>query len=727
MKKQLHSLFIFLSALLVLSSCMKDHFDVKNKYSNEIAWNPELAIPLAKAKLTLLDLLKERTDTLMYISETELGYGSKPEDKVLVLRFGIDTSQTVSLLSLPAMEAYDTTIYLKPVGIDAADLKLPLAQKIPDIINTIGEEYTLNDNNNALSDVFEYVSITEGSMSLTCYNTSFEPINCTIELVADSAGTPKPIGIFSFTDIPPLEITDLADLQAIDNYMNNGGEIPAVLQRASRTVPKQLTNQYIGTKLFYTYKTFSPSNLTLFNPTQSLISVVEFENLKVSSGKAKVENQEISTDTTIYVTVSPEKIQQKLFEVHVEKGEINYDITSRIDIATHLIFTFPTIRKDGVPVRSDEILIDRQTSTARGSMALDGYIIDLTQSYQDLQPYNSLPIQLSYRVEAGGMLEFNAEQYINIDIGNRDSIQFSYIRGNIGSGEEEIMHDVMDFDMSDVLNVFDGNITFADPKLNLRFENPIAVGAAIELNLSASNDRGEQIQMFDGGTETFVIDAPDCSDVLSGKQKEKTIALTKESSNIVDFLRIMPNVIEYSGKLLYNPEDQDAMSDNCISSQAEVGLAIDVEVPMNVAFDNIILSTDIDIDEPLGETVSLDTLIIRLDAKNYFPVDANLKIIMLDTTKTVESEQFLGELPMQLLEAAPTDVQGKSTEAKQFVTEIGVGKDLFNAFTNANKIRIEVALNTTDSDLGKSIILYSFYSIDVQIAANGKILIQDRL
>jgi hypothetical protein len=712
---------------------VKDHFDVNKKFSGDVTWNPELAVPLAKAKLTLLDLLKEKPDTLEYISETELGYGSKPEDKVLVLRFGIDTSQTVNLLSLPAMEAYDTTIYLKPISIPTANFKLPIAEKITDIINKAGQEYTLDGSGEALSNMFEYVYITEGEMFLTCFNTSSESIDCDIDLVVDSAGVRKPIGTFSFTDIPPLNITNIADWQAIADYITNGGEVPDVLKQSSQKITKQLKDQYVGEKLYYTYKNFAPHNATLFNSAQSLITLVEFGTLKIDQGKAQVPEQIISTDTTIYVTVSPDKIQQKLFEVHVEKGEINYDITSEIDIATHLIFTFPTITKNGVPIQSPEILINKDNSTAQGSMSFEGCVIDLTKSYQDKQPFNSLPIELSYRVEAGGMMEFNAEQYIDISIGNRDSIQFSYIRGNIGSGEEEILHDVVDFDIGEVLDVIgDNSITFADPRLNLRFDNPIAVGAAIDIDLSASNDKGETVQMFPEGARRIPIEAPDCAGVLNHEQKETKIELDSSQSNIVEFLHIMPNSIAYSGKLLYNPDDPTGMSENCISNQAEVELTIDVEVPLNVTLNNIIFSHDIALDKPLGETlgesVNLDTLSIRIDTKNSFPLDATLKITMLDTTQAVESAQFLGELPVQLLEAAPTDDKGKVTEAKTYVNEeIKVDGDLFKAFIHANKIRIEATLNTTDSDKGKSAILYSFYSIDVQISANGKFLINERL
>ncbi|MCL2328206.1 MAG: hypothetical protein FWC39_06785 [Bacteroidetes bacterium] len=765
MKKHLLPLTAFLIAALAMSSCVKDHFEMKNKFSGDISWNPELAIPLAKAKLTLRNMLKERDDTLMYVSENKLGYGTNAGDSVLLLRFGIDTSQSVSLLSLPAMADYDTTILLKPVTIETANFKLPLAQKInillndnfsaadvatyngyasspPPIVNVSAisaippfHEYTLTDPSGTLSETFEYVCIKNGFIKLTCANAFTVPIQCDVELVADSAGVRKPIGTFPLSTqgwINPINST---------NWVEIDPENPPANMAGTRSIEIPVSDIYIGQKIYYTYKNLKFAeqantvlNLEILNKS-SLFSVVEFRDLEVSKGKAVVTNQVISTDTTVYITVSSDKIDQKLIEVRVENGEVNYDIESAVDIATHIIFTFPTVTKNGQTAKFEE-RIDKITNTAQGNMSLNGYTIDLTEPSPatPLQKYNSLPMRISYRVEASGMTEFGGDQEIHISMGNRDSIRFNFLRGNIGRGEEEIMTDIMDFDMGEVLNVFSGDVRFADPQLKLRFTNPIAVDAEIELDMSASNNKGEMVQIFGEGIRKFPIQAPDCNGVLNNRQETTTIPLDKNTSNIVEFLRIMPNFIEYSGKLLYNQKDLSGTSENCMSNTANVGLAIDVDVPMNVEFSNVILATDIDIENSIGDAASLDTLIILLKAKNQFPIDARLVITMLDTTKP-EGKQVLGVLPEKpddkplfLLKAAPADANGKvnRNEVKEFTTEIGIGRNLFDAFTNANRIRIEAILDTY-GEKGKSIILYSFYSIDVQIAANGKILIKDRL
>ena len=777
--KHLHSQIIVFIAVLAMSGCVKDRFAVNKKFSGDIEWNPELAIPLAKAKLTLSDMLKERQDTLMYISENakELGYGSNPNDKVLVLRFGIDTAQPVNLLSLPAMDGTDTSLHLKPVSIPAAKLKLPLAQSIETVLgdnfptylatfraysdafpvpqNTVAittaslnHEYPL-DGGNDLSNEFKYLFITEGRIKLTCFNAFTVPIQCDVELFADDEdGVKQPIGLFPLSAgnafIPPLAITNASDLnglanldQKIDNYINNGGALPDILKNSSISKTITVNNKYIGQKIYYTYKNLkfaasgTPVPVTFTNT--KLFSVVEFEDLKVGHGYAKVPKQVIN-DTTMYVRVSTDKSKQKLREVHVERGAIECEILSRIDITTHFIFTFPTVTDaTGKPLHFDREIKPKEIIS--DVINLDNHKMILTKSRDSDNSYNSLPIELAYRVNADGMQEFRDTQSITLKIRNRDSIHFKFIKGNLGEGTEDIMDDKIDFNISEILNFIDGNVRFADPRLNLRFENPIGADAEINLNLVASNDKGESVNLFTGGSRTFPLSNPDCDGVLVGDRKLTEIPVDSSNSNVVNFLYIIPNYIEYSGELRYNKGDTEATKENCVSKMADAGIAIDVDVPMNLSFGNLLLATDLPIENPIGDAWQLDTLVIFLKAANHFPIDARLAVVMLDTTKP-EKQQKLGVLdrdkdgnPLFLLKAAQTDKNGKVLRGtvESHVLTAGVGKNLFDAFTHANKIRIEVLLDTKDEKSGKSVILYSYYSIDVQIAANGKILIKDRV
>ncbi|MBP5582886.1 MAG: hypothetical protein J6X43_02885 [Bacteroidales bacterium] len=114
---------LFFSAL-TFTSCVKDNFELKEKFSDQIEWNPSLALPIATADMTLANLAKERPDTLEFISEKTLGYGDNDEDKVIQFSYVIDTARVIDVLHLPIIDPYDTTVYLKPVSIQ--DVSFPM-------------------------------------------------------------------------------------------------------------------------------------------------------------------------------------------------------------------------------------------------------------------------------------------------------------------------------------------------------------------------------------------------------------------------------------------------------------------------------------------------------------------------------------------------------------------------------------------------------------------------
>src|SRR5690554_6484208 len=127
MKKITKTFLIIICGAFCVSffSCVKDNFDLKEKFSDEFTWNPEMALPVAYGNLTLADLVKEKEDTIQYISESDLGYGDIDDDLVIQLRYGIDTGRTIDIMRLPIMEPYDTTLYLDPIELN--DVSYPVS------------------------------------------------------------------------------------------------------------------------------------------------------------------------------------------------------------------------------------------------------------------------------------------------------------------------------------------------------------------------------------------------------------------------------------------------------------------------------------------------------------------------------------------------------------------------------------------------------------------------
>ena len=180
MNKVIHTILLFVGAVL-LSSCVKDNFELKEKVSDQIEWNPSLALPIATADLTLSNLAKERPDTLEYVSEFDLGYGNNAEDKVIQLSYVMDTARVIDVMHLPLLDPYDTTLTMKPVQI--SDVSFPIGYvTLRDLIrdnfstSAYNEYVSAVESNPMAVNVDEHTAITEhlypiGEVASSC--TSF--------------------------------------------------------------------------------------------------------------------------------------------------------------------------------------------------------------------------------------------------------------------------------------------------------------------------------------------------------------------------------------------------------------------------------------------------------------------------------------------------------------------------------------------------------------------------
>ena len=174
MNRFLRIIAIGVLAVWAFASCMKDNFELKEKFSKDIEWNPSLALPIAEADMTLANLAKERQDTLEHISEKKLGYGTNDDDKVIQFRYVIDTARTVDVMHLPTLKPYTRTVKLKPVEI--SDVAFPIGfvsvedllkdnfksedyQEYVDAVNTnpmsvnVGEKTAVNEHLYPIGDV----------------------------------------------------------------------------------------------------------------------------------------------------------------------------------------------------------------------------------------------------------------------------------------------------------------------------------------------------------------------------------------------------------------------------------------------------------------------------------------------------------------------------------------------------------------------------------------------
>ncbi len=751
---------LFYVFLFVFSSCVKDNFDLDEKFSDEIQWNPSMALPIATADLTLANLARERQDTLQHVSENTLGYGSNADDKVVQFVYTIDTARVIDVMHLPILDPFDTIVYLKPVSVenvsfpigyvtigdlikdnfstsiydefisDAADGIVSMSEKNA----TVQKKYPIEEVPESVKgfikanfgkevnvkDVFEYVVLKSGTITLSCTNSSGFNFYCDVEIGSyNEKDEYVEFGSFDYSGFP--------------SWISQGGP-----QKQSFDAD----SSYLNSEFYYSFKNLriGQSNNVVTNLDEmGLLLNIEMSDLVAYSGKAYVPEQELSMDTTLYMTMKDEDENRKLFNVLVAEGTFHYDIESTIGIATEFIAEFPSISENGVsPVRKCAAMTNSKP-TYSNNWSLNGENIDLTQNPNIA--YNSIPIKIGYRVHTtGGMLEFGPKQYINIQIRNTDSIKFAYVEGDLGKFEQDLFSETLDFDLNDYVEEFvSGDFVFYDPKVHVTFDNPVGIGGDLQLDLVGKDDKGNSVDVFSGNQNKWRIARPSCEQVNNAEAITTDISVTNKTSNIVDFTKIMPKTIDYSGKLFVNSDVADGESIlNCVSNKGTAKLGVQIELPMNLSVKDLVLVQTVDLDlsdfrseakdltgdENLtdGDLLKVERMQLYMDIEHQFPLDATLKISMLDTTQPAD-KQYLGVLDWTVLEAAPTDASGKvsrdTKKTSQVEKNLTDSDDILKNFVKSNKLQLEVFLET-DKNGDVPVIFYSYYGLKFSLSANCK-------
>ena len=735
--------------ICVLSSCLKDNFDLKEKFSDDIEWNPSLALPIAHADVTLANIAKERKDTLEYISETKLGYGTNSNDKVIQFKYVIDTARVIDVMHLPIIDPYDTTLQMRPIELSnvsfpigyvtlrtllqdnfsASDYqgyvdegssvtlpeksaitehRYPIGGLIPESLNSyiqanFGETISVHD-------VLEYVILKSGKLTLSCTNSSGFEFYCDVVIGSyNDNGDYVEFSTFDYSNFP--------------NWISHGGPQNRVSYADS---------SYLNGDFYFSFRNLriaQSTNVTTDLDEMGLLLNLKMEDMVAYSGKAYVPEQTVSMDTITYMTMHDNEADRKLYRVLVEKGRLNYNITSTVGVATEFIAEFPTIDSLGVTPIRKKATMTNEHPTYSDAWSLKDCNIDLTQN-PDIA-YNSLPIKLGYRVHTtGGMLYFGPEQNIRIEITNPDSVVFAYVEGDLGKFGQELFNETFKFDLKKYIpNFIEGDIVFYDPKINISYHNPVGIGGELELNFVGHDAKGNSVNVFSGYSNKWTVIRPNCSMVEQGSPVNSDIEINNKTSNIVDFIKLLPNTIDYSGVLHVNADVPDGTPiHNCISNKGEARLGVEIELPLNLSAKNLILKQDVDLNmSDLGDLSAVERMRIYINAEHQLPVNATLRLTMLDTTRPAIA-QNLGVLDMIVLESAPTKdgkVAREVIKTNEDEVTLEKGDPILENLLKANKLRVEVLLDTEKA--GEiPVVFYSYYGLKLNLAADCKFIYTSR-
>ena len=590
--------------------------------------------------------------------------------------------------------------HLYPIGDVPEDIKSNITAYLDKEIN--------------ISDVFEYILLRSGKITLSCFSSSGLNFYCDVVLSSrNSNGDLVEFGTFDFSEYP--------------SWISMGGPHKRMIEANS---------SYLNSEFYFSFRNLrigQASNVAMLEDlSQQRISLMlEMKDLVAISGKAFVPEQELEDEYIQYMTVHDEDMNRKLFNVLVDKGAFHYEITSSMGIATEFIAEFPSVDSAGTnPVRKYAAMTNEKP-TYSDDWHLDGCNIDLTQNPE--QKYNSVPIKVGYKVHTtGGMLEFSEKDSIRIEVTNTDSIRFAYLEGDMGKFDQDIFSETLDFDLKDYLGEFMSveSLVLYDPKVNITYDNPVGIAGDLELNLVGKDDKGNSVDLFGGHQNKWRVVRPSCDSARQGLAASSGIYINKSTSNIIDFVKMMPKKIDYSGIFHVNSDFPNESSIlNCVSNKGKAKLGVSIELPLNLSAKNFVLQKDVDLDmSQLGDLSMVEKVRLYINTEHQLPVNSTLTISLMDTTKAGPN-QLLGTLDIVVLEAAQTENGKVPRNVKKNTVEevtLDYNDPMLEKFLQANKLRFEVFLETANGGT-TPVIFYSYYGLNISVAADCKFIYSGRL
>lgn len=615
--------FVFWIVLLLflVNSCNLDSLDF-NRLSKEVNLNPTFVVPVAKANISVGDLLKSANQGDVITTDPVTGIV-----KIVYKQNNLFEYKVRDLLNFPSLQSFSSRD--KEMGeISPGNISVSRNITLSDLASSLGGGLESIVPYNGMTVPFpaftfpgpaaqfgmegstDYTSITlnGGSIGINLENKLKVPITMTGSLF-DIVYNRKIID-FTFTNIPV-----------------NGTSTKSI----------NLTGTQLSNQVEFRMSTFeTPGSATAVNINLDDYFKLTFDmkDLKISSGNLSIKAQTLEGKSDFFDFVFPEA-EMKAYSMVLKSGSMNIKTTNSSKLTGEINFTLNEIKKNGVAITASIPLSGNATS-----IDLTGAVINFASDPAQL--YNRIPYTFSLQLyDSNGYIDYKSTDAVRMDI-DLNNLQFKSIQGDFG--KRLIQIDPGNFDMNvDVLSKIDGGFKLVNPKLELILHNSIGMPGSINLNFTASNKEGKTASL-----DPPVFDIPVPASLQAGT-KTQSVVFNNTNSNIVNFIALPPTgSISYSGKVDFNKDTPVTLQNpNFLDVDAAFTIDMAMELPLELQINNLAFKDTSAITGSDFEKLESADLIVN--STNGIPLDIDLQLFFIDT---ISKNQFGSSKKTKMLTAA---------------------------------------------------------------------------
>ena len=673
--------FIILILALIFSSC---------KHELETpSWDVDLITPVANTNVSIDQIVIE--DSLIEIQTNDSGlvslyYQSNLEDIDFDSLINIDMivpgkTERLDSINFDNINISDTISLGELVStIPLGSILFPNGStaSIPYLPNVISSD-TFNVN---ASDYFETMVLSDGYLFFEITNNLPTDIsNVSVSLVNSS--NLNNIAAFNFPLIS-------SGTSAKDSLSLAGLSIDKNIEAIINNVDVNASN----------------GNITV-NYSDNLISKISLKNLQITEATAFFPQQELSkeiTETTFDLG------DAQITEIGIKTGLVKISLVSTIPDTGRIIYNIPSLKKNGVPFSTEKIV----PTTISGESTdyifdFQDYVLDLTGKDGRLggDTVNTIYSELITYIDSTGEL---------VTLNQQDSFYYytefifspEYALGYLGTDTVEFGPEIIKNNIFN--NIIGGNIDLNNTNLSVEIDNYFGADANLVFtNLTAENSNTGEISTpsVDEDGNNFIgheynINRATLINLANSDIQSSTTSIRL---NADEMLSILPDKITTSLNVYLNPNGQSSTPD-FIFPDYPLDASIELEVPLNIIANNLHLRDTTDVDIEQNEDIEVEKVFLKVE--NGFPIDCNIKMILLDKNQNILDTLFKNQSITSGL------LQNNLVVEKS----INILETSALNFEEINNIIFDVKFNT--DDVNNHVSIYNDYTIDFLLSVKLK-------
>lgn len=450
----------------------------------------------------------------------------------------------------------------------------------------------------------------------------------------------------------------------------------------------------------------SNGNITI-NYSDNLISTISLKNLQITEATAFFPQQELSreiTETTFDLG------DAQLTEIGIKTGLVKISLISTIPDTGRIIYNIPSLKKNGVPFTTEKIV----PTTISGESTdyifdFQDYVLDLTGKDGRLggDTVNTIYSELITYIDSTGEL---------VTLNQQDSFYYytefifspEYALGYLGTDTVEFGPEIIENNIFN--NIVGGNIDLNHTNLSVEIDNYFGADANIvftDLTAENSNTGDISTPTVDEDGNNFIGHEYNINraTLISLANSQIQASTTSIKLNADEILSILPDKITTSLNVYLNPDGPSSTPD-FLFPDYPLDASIELEVPLNIIANDLHLRDTTGVDIEQNEDVEIEKVFLKIE--NGFPIDCNIKMILLDNNQNVLDTLFNNQ-------SISSGIMQNNLVVEK---SINILETFALNFEEIKNIIFDVKFNT--DDINNHVSIYNDYTIDFSLSVKLK-------